>query len=394
MDYPLIINDIVRLGAHPSDFFHRAKNLNINYPKKKLDFILSIANEAELLSVAGKGWRKGKRFSQLLKGNVGRYWYLLYSTFLETESWDELPLVVNLKSMGERETPGGARKFVISELQEGEPKEAFKRRLREKYPEFYRKGGVWKLRREKRTPEWEELEGPLIDLILKELEWLNILDSGEKIKFTQAGKDIIKGKIPDFIFEKPVVKPDYEVIARVKIHPGDLYFLERVAEPVSCDGIYIYRISRQSVLSLIEKGQKPEDILKAMRNWGELPVNLEENIKTWGARFSKLKLKFGIVVEFESTYLLKEVLQIKEIGEILRPVGEKTAIAKVEDMAKLKKLLRSNDYYAEVPRKWESKKILYLNEEERKVLKKVLTDSLEELKFPYNLTIEEIIDKL
>jgi len=394
MDYPLILNDIIRLGAHPSDFFHRAKHLNLNYSKERLDFILSLAQESALLSIAGKGWRRGKNFEDLLKGNVSKYWKILYETFLTTDAWDELPLVVKLKAIGNRETPSNTRRLIINNLREGDKKAECIERIRTSFPDFYRKGGLWKLRRERREPTWEELEEPLIRLILKELEWLNLLRSGEVIEFTPSGKEIINGKELKFFFEKPVVKPDYEIIAGIKTHPRDLFFLERIAEPISCDGIYIYRISKETVISLIEKGFKANEILKSMESWGDLPDNLRENIKIWGARFTKIKLRFGIMVEFENSYLMKEVLKLEGMKEILKPVGERFAIARIEDIEKLKRLLKAGDYFAEIPDKWNTKKILYLNKEEREVLKKVLQDATENLKFPFNVIIEEIIERL
>lgn len=394
MDYPLILNDIIRLGAHPSDFFHRAKHLNFNYSKERFDFILTLAQESELLSIAGKGWRKGRNFEDLLRGNVGKYWKILFETFLTTDAWDELPLVIKLKAIGNREPPSNTRRLIINNLRDGEKRSEYIERIRNNFPDFYRKGGLWKLRRERREPTWEELEEPLINLILKELEWLNLLRPGEVIEFTPSGKEIIKGKELKFFFEKPVVKPDYEIIAGIKTHPRDLFFLERIAEPISCDGIYIYRISKETVISLIEKGLKANEILKSMESWGELPDNLRENIKIWGARFTKIKLRFGIMVEFENSYLMKEVMKLEGMKEILKPVGERFAIARIEDIEKLKKLLRAGDYFAEIPGKWSTKKILYLNNEEKEVLKKVLQDATENLKFPFNVIIEEIIERL
>jgi len=393
MDYPLIINDIVRLGAHPSDFLHRDKNLILNLSEDRFEFVLSLAEEAGLLSTVGKGWRKGENFDELIEGKVGKYYNQLISVFLNSQRWDELPHIIRLKAMGEREAPNKVRISLFSSLREGEPRSDFIRRIREENPDFYRKGGIWKLRRERKEPLWDELETKLIDLFLKELEWLNVIKNDKNIEFSSLGKEIMNGREPEFQFEKPLVKPDYEVVAGFAIHPKSLYFLETIAEPVSCDGIYIYRISKETITNVIEKGMNPEEILKILKSWG-IPDNLKENIKIWGARFSKIKLRFGGVIEFEDPYLMKEILGIEGIKDIIKPIDEKYGLVAIDNLEKLKKCLRAENYYAEIPRSWKIKKILYLSEEEKEVLKGILSNLSPELNFPFNVVIEEILERL
>ncbi len=393
MDYPLIINDIVRLGAHPSDFLHRDKNLILNLSEDRFEFVLSLAEEAGLLSTVGKGWRKGENFTELIEGKVGKYYNQLISVFLNSQRWDELPHIIRLKAMGEREAPNKARTFLFSSLREGERRAAFIRRIREENPNFYRKGGIWKLRRERKKPLWDELETKLIDLFLKELEWLNVIKNDENIEFSSLGKEIMNGREPEFQFEKPLVKPDYEVVAGFAIHPKSLYFLETIAEPVSCDGIYIYRISKETITNIIEKGMNPKEILKILKSWGA-PDNLKENIKIWGARFSKIKLRFGGIIEFEDPYLMKEILGIEGIKDIIKPIDEKYGLITIDNLEKLKKHLKAENYYAEIPKSWKVKKILYLSEEEKEVLKGILSKLSPELNFPFNVVIEEILERL
>ncbi|GEM_PF-2487972 len=394
MAYPLFINDIVKLGAHPSDSIHRSRVVLTDPSPDRLKFIVHFASSLGLLASFGKGWRKGEKFEAFLRDDPALWWKRFFQSFVEDDGWDELPMVVKLKTMGERPCPSRVRKFLLESLKEGETPGEFSSRLREENPEFYRKGGTWTIRRERRTPEWEELEERVINLFLKELKWLSILKDGEVVEFTEGGKSILEGKVPKLTQEKPLVKPDFEVLAPFNTYPGELFFLENIGEPVSSEGVYIYRITRESILKALEGGLKAREVLDRMETWGPVPDNIRENILRWGARFSKIRLRFGVILEVEDSPLLQELMHIKKLRQVMTPINSRYAFLNVEKVEEVREILRSGDYYAEIPPGWEGKKILFLTEEEAGTLKRVLRESIEGLKFPFNLIIEEVLEKL
>ncbi len=394
MVYPLFINDIVKLGAHPSDSLHRSRVMLTDPSPERLKFLLYFAGRLKLLSPIGKGWRRGEKFQAFLREDPGRWWSEFFRVFMKEDGWDELPMVVKLKTMGARPCPSEVRRFLLKNLREGETSGEFSRRLKEENPNFYRRTGNWIIRRERRRPEWEELEGRIINLFLRELKWLSILKDGDSVEFTGEGRALLEGKIPELKREKPLVKPDFEVLLPLNAEQEALFFLETVAEPVSAQGFYIYRITRESILGAMEKGTKAKEILRQLGSWGPVPENIRENILRWGARFSKIRLRFGIILEVEDSPLLQELMHIKKLRQVMTPINSRYALVNVEDIEEVRKALRSGDYYAEVPSSWEGKRILFLSPEEARALKRVLSQSLEELKFPLNLIIEEVLEKI
>ncbi len=394
MAYPLFLNDIVKLASHSADSPHRLRTPLSSSSAERLKFLIFLAEKLGILSSMGNGWRAGKRFSQFLEGEPGLWWKEFYDAFLREDEWDELPLVVKLKSMGERPSPSQARAFILKNLREGETQEEFSLRLKRKFPDFYRRSGTWKLRKGGITPSWEELEGRIISMIIRELQWINVLHQGESINFTEGGKALKKGEIPELSVERPLAKPDFEVIAPLNVHHRDIFFLEKVAEPLSAQQVYTYRLSRDSVMKAMESGMKPGEIVERMEEWSPLPENLRENILRWGARFSKIKLRFGVVIEVEDPHLLQELMHLRRLKDLLIPLSPKYALTKTENMEEVRRLLRSGEYYAEIPREWDGKKLLFLSKEEAEALKKFLQPRVDELKFPYNVIIEEVMEKL
>ena len=394
MVYPLFLNDIIKLASHPSSPLHRLKTPLSNPSAERLKFIVFLAERLNVLSSMGTGWISGERFNELLEGKPGQWWAEFLNAFLEENDWDELALSVKLKSMGNRLSPSRARKFIIENIREGETAREFSSRLKEKAKDFYRKTGGWILKRQGREAEWEELEEKIIVAVIKELRWLAILKGEEPLAFTQEGKLLLEGKIPEVPLEKPLVKPDFEIIAPLNTHPGDIFFLEKVAEPVSSHGVYTYRITRDSVMRAIETGIETHRIVKRLEEWGTVPENLRDNILQWGARFSRIKLRFGVVIEVEEPHLLKELMHISKLKGLILPLNSKYALVRTENLEEVRRILRTGEYYSEVPGEWDGKRIVFLTSKQAEALKKFLKERVEELKFPFNVIIEEVIEKL
>ncbi len=398
MAFPVFLHDIARLGAHPHNLFSQhSRRIFLNHSKVYLDFILTLANELGILVKYDRGWGKGKRFETLLEEKAEELWVKFFEVFLNTSQWDELRYVVKLSSIGDRMGPSEVRKFVLKNLKKEDTLEEFVARIRESNPEFYRKMGDtnWKIRRERRVPEWEELEACLLKIIIEELAWLGIVvfENGH-IKLTSEGEAVVKGKSPRLPLAKPVVKPDYEIIVPKNVHPNDIYFLEKIGERSSEDSVFIYRINSFSIQQAIEEGLDVQGILTRMEEWGSLPQNVTENVKSWASRFSKIKMKFGVIMEFEEPSLLREILSLRSLERYITQVTPTIALVKAKDMQKVGELLKSKGYFAEIPQEWLEKKVLFLSREETILLKKVLEEVKYELKFPQNTIIDDIIERL
>ncbi len=394
MVYPLFLNDIVKLASHPSNPLHRLKTPLSSPSAERLRFIVFLAEKLNVLSSMGTGWTAGERFDEFLEGEPGQWWAEFFNAFLEENDWDELALTVKLKSIGNRPSPSRARKFVIENIREGETAGEFSSRLKEEARDFYRKTRGWILRRQSREAEWEELEEKIIFAVVKELRWLAILREEEPLAFTQEGRFLLEGKIPKIPLEKPLVKPDFEIIAPLNTHPADIFFLEKVAEPISSHGVYTYRITRSSIMQAMEAGIGTRQIVNRLGQWGPVPENLRENILRWGARFSRIKLRFGVVIEVEDPHLLQELMHINRLRNLILPLNSKYALVKTENLEEVRRILRSGEYYSEVPREWSDKKIVFLTSNQAEALKKFLKERVEDLKFPFNVIIEEVIEKL
>ena len=101
-----------------------------------------------------------------------------------------------------------------------------------------------------------------------------------------------------------------------------------------------------------------------------------------------------MVIEVEAPHLLQELMHLRRLKDLLIPLSPKYALTKTENMEEVRRLLRSGEYYAEIPREWDGKKFLFLSKEEAEALKKFLQHRVDELKFPYNVIIEEVMEKL
>ncbi len=398
MTFPVFLHDVARLGAHPHDLFsqHQRRTV-INHSKVYLEFILTLANELELLVKYERGWGKGRKFDELLQGDVVELWQRFYRTFMSSKEWDELRYVIKLSSIGERMEPAKVRQFVLEQAMGTDSFEKLVEKVQSSMPEFYRKldDPNWKVRREKRNPSWEELELPLLKIVLDELAWLGIvsLENGQ-IKLTPEGKKLVDGDRPSISLAKPVVKPDYEIIVPKNVHPSIIYFLEKIGDRSSEDSVFIYRIDSFTIQRAIESGMDTKQILEEMESWGLLPQNVTENVKTWASRFSRIKMRFGVLMEFEEPSLMKEVLSSRSLEKYIQPITDRLALVKASDMKKVVDLLKVKGYFTEVPKEWTEKRVLFLSREEALLLEKVLESVKYELKFPQNTIVDDIIERL
>ena len=87
-------------------------------------------------------------------------------------------------------------------------------------------------------------------------------------------------------------------------------------------------------------------------------------------------------------------MHISKLRELLLPLNSKYALVKTENLEEVRRILRTGEYYSEVPREWDGKRIVFLTSKQAEALKKFLKERVEKLKFPFNVIIEEVIEKL
>ncbi|MGB9661681.1 MAG: helicase-associated domain-containing protein [Moorellaceae bacterium] len=99
-----------------------------------------------------------------------------------------------------------------------------------------------------------------------------------------------------------VVQPNFEILAPLEIHPWLFMQMCSLAELVSADRVFVFRLSQQSLSRGFRQGWLPENMLKFFNDHTkyELPPNVRTTLEEWTQRMGKVYLERGVLVRCEA----------------------------------------------------------------------------------------------
>jgi len=114
------------------------------------------------------------------------------------------------------------------------------------------------------------------------------------------------------------IQPNFEIVAAPNLPFSTRIVLEQIAELVSIDQLYHYRISRTSVYLGLCNGWTSEEQIEWYHEHSgggrPLPQNVRHSIEDWGKSFGRLSLEHPLLLVCDTAGLAEELYHSKEIG--------------------------------------------------------------------------------
>ncbi|MCA9425144.1 MAG: helicase-associated domain-containing protein [Candidatus Omnitrophica bacterium] len=114
------------------------------------------------------------------------------------------------------------------------------------------------------------------------------------------------------------IQPNFEIVAAPNLPLRTRMVLEQIAELVSIDQLYHYRIARESVYLGLCNGWTAQDqidwYLQHSGGGRPLPQNVQHSIEDWGKSFGRLSLEHPLLLVCDTPDLAESLYHSKEIG--------------------------------------------------------------------------------
>ena len=178
---------------------------------------------------------------------------------------------------------------------------------------------------------WPRVEGELLRvLLLGILNWLGLTDTAAKpeemLRLTPLVAHVLHGSPPppDPLPEPLSVQSTFEIICPPGASLLARFQLARIAEPVRNDTAAIYKLTRRSVVSAVERGIDADAILRFLEEHGRAPVpqGVATYIREWAGHVGQLRLDEVALLRADDPLRLVEVRRSRGID--LPPVEELT----------------------------------------------------------------------
>lgn len=148
--------------------------------------------------------------------------------------------------------------------------------------------------------------------------------------------------------ESWVVQPDRSIVAPPNLHPAAILDLWRVAELESNQGAAIFRLTRETVASALNRGMTPKQItaLLAARSKSPLPATVEQIIGDQGKRYGRIQVgRASAYIQTQNPADLDEVIGNRKLREYpWKKVSPCVAIVEGEEAARVLEGLRRAGY--------------------------------------------------
>ena len=303
-----------------------------------MQFVRRISEGAGLLRIAADNhlrptqaaieWLKQTplaRARQLLEGWVA-------------SKWDELVSFQGIKIQREyfRDLPG-AKRAMLRLIGQAPPNQwielaDFVAQVKQVEPDFARPDGrydTWGLLSYTREPlngfaHWEEVEGvQLKNVAGGTLRWLGLTDLGmsgdQAISFrlNPLGAALLAGAEapPAPPVEPLVVQPNFEVVAPAYASLYARFQLGRIAERGGGDTAELYRLTKRSIQTALERGITFDDAVRFLRQHSahELPQNVVASLREWAGQHGQVALRRGVLLEAKDPLLLEQIKRDKRV---------------------------------------------------------------------------------
>ncbi len=181
---------------------------------------------------------------------------------------------------------------------------------------------------------WEERA--LAESIARSLYWIGVADlllkDGQPvgISLSPLGQALLKGSPPaEEPIAKPVVQPNFQILAIGPVPLGDLAFLEAIGKRVKAEkGVVEYKLDRMTFLNSLAAGMDGEYALKRLEEiaGAGVPQNVRRSLSEWINEFERVTIyEGGILVEAKTPALLNRVLATISKKRVVR-LGETRAL--------------------------------------------------------------------
>lgn len=247
-------------------------------------------------------------------------------------SWDELASFKGIKVQRTytRDLPGAKRAILrlLGQLPAG-PWLAladFVAAVKRVEPDFARPDGrydSWGLISYARQPLngfefWDEVEGEQLQLIAGgTLRWLGLTELGMQgeqavsFRLTALGAALAGDAPPpeETPVEPLVLQPNFEVLAPAYASPYARFQLRRIAERVSGEDAELYKLTKRSIQTAIERGVALDDVLQFLREQSgrESPQNVAASLREWAGQHGQISLRRAVLLEADDAALLEQV---------------------------------------------------------------------------------------
>lgn len=150
--------------------------------------------------------------------------------------------------------------------------------------------------------------------------------------------------------ERPVrltVQPDFEVFVADDVPLSARWRLEQIADLVSRDVVFRYRITRESVYRGLKWGVTLEAMLSFLRKASpqSLPQNVLHNLRTWAEQYGNISFADVLLMHCATEEIAQEIHLSPEFAPLIQgTIGQRDLIISRKDYARILRLLERSGY--------------------------------------------------
>jgi len=279
----------------------------------------------------------------------------LWQSWRTSDTHLDLSLTPNLEIEGSISAdPSRVRELLLSLLQNLDPKtwwslESFIAQVKEKFPDFQRKGGdydSWFIKNSltgdylRGFSHWDEVEGALLKyLISGPLHWLGFLDLGlaeeeghpASFRLSSNAFNLINNQMPKIGGRKPEqiqIRAKGEIRITRNVPHKIRYQVARFCEwyPVKAEA-YLYTISPASLRRAENQGLKTAHLISLLKNHAEaVPPNILAALERWEKQGAQASISKRTILRLGSPAVLKSLQKSKASRFLLEQLGPTVVI--------------------------------------------------------------------
>jgi hypothetical protein len=287
-----------------------------------------------------------------------------------TTDWDELIHFVGLKLQRaySRDLPStrSAILELVAQAAAGQwvALKDFSEAVRQVDPDFARPDGdytSWGILNRFRQPVdgfeyWDEIEGEqLRSIVGGSLHWLGLTDQGAdddnpiSFRMNSLGAALLSGAPApsEPLIEPLAVQPNFEVVVPVFASPYARFQIRRIAEQTGTDDVAIYKLTKRSIQSSLERGISIDDLQTFLQETSgrALPQNVAATLREWAGQHGQVVMRSGVVLEATDRALLEQIKRDKRIKlPEVEPLNATSWLVRNGDASTLAERLRKAGY--------------------------------------------------
>jgi len=168
------------------------------------------------------------------------------------------------------------------------------------------------------------------------------------------GEDGLCGIRPEPEDERCIIQPDGEIWVPPQVSLAERWFLEDIAERVTADRMFVYRLTRPSCAGAFARGRSEAEVRKKLEQCAgaPLPEPVSEAIAGWFRSFGRVRLvENAVLLRAENEETARRLLEDEDLASCLAErIGERDFLVKGAKLGALKKRLAYLGYEAAVTR--------------------------------------------